>query len=172
MKLIEIAMKKMKLWTLTAILILCGATHTGAQTRSDSIYVEPELLPNACYFLPAPPSSTCLQLHVPSMQTSPLASYQKAIPPNRPQFEPTASTALLLQTICAASSLKTSKRCSGDSHRCFTLTRHIETVCFARGNKLFHTGNKKFRVGNFAFQSIIQAKSSRFLLFSLPLHSI
>ncbi len=51
-------MKKMKLWMLTAILTLCGAMNTGAQTSSDSIYVVAELLPNAVHFLPAPPDSS------------------------------------------------------------------------------------------------------------------
>ena len=45
-----------------------------------------------------------------NMQASPQASHQKAMSPNRPPFEPTASTAPLLQTIRVASSLKTSKR--------------------------------------------------------------
>lgn len=48
----------MKLWMLTAILTLCGATHTGAQTSNDSLYVVAEQLPNACHFLPAPPDSS------------------------------------------------------------------------------------------------------------------
>ena len=51
-------MKKMKLWMLTAILTLCGATNTGAQTSSDSIYLVAELLPDALHFLPAPPDSS------------------------------------------------------------------------------------------------------------------
>ena len=42
---------------LAAILTLSGAMNTGAQTSSDSLYVVPSLLPNACYFLPAPPDS-------------------------------------------------------------------------------------------------------------------
>lgn len=40
-----------------AILAFCGTMTMGAQTGSDSIYIDPELLPDAGYFLPAPPDS-------------------------------------------------------------------------------------------------------------------
>ena len=43
---------------LTTILTLCGAMNIGAQTSNDTIYVAPNLLPNAVYFLPAPPDSS------------------------------------------------------------------------------------------------------------------
>ena len=55
-------MKKVKMFStrLTgfAILAFCGTITVGAQTGSDSIYVVPELLPDAGYFLPAPPDSS------------------------------------------------------------------------------------------------------------------
>ena len=47
----------MPMMLLTAILTLCGATNTGAQTINDSLYVVVEQMPDARYFLPAPPDS-------------------------------------------------------------------------------------------------------------------
>ena len=43
----------------TAILI-CGHLYTQAQTLSDSVYVMPDDMPNAGYFLPAPPDSASM----------------------------------------------------------------------------------------------------------------
>ncbi len=41
-----------------AILVFCGTMNVGAQTGSDSIYVDAGQLPDAGYFLPVPPDSS------------------------------------------------------------------------------------------------------------------
>lgn len=51
-------MSKQFIWMLTAILTLCGAINVSAQTSSDTLYVGFDQLPDAGYFLPAPPDSS------------------------------------------------------------------------------------------------------------------
>ena len=47
----------MPMMMLAAIITLCGATNTSAQTIDDTLYVVPKQMPDAGFFLPVPPDS-------------------------------------------------------------------------------------------------------------------